>query len=461
MFAVELEGRGEILANGVAKVDGDCTFRLQIPPPALGPRAFSFEFLDFQSSAAPRITFGVERYRRFPEPSQDYFDFLGGIRGCASRCWHPVSWDCLGTCVHLLCDQSSRGLTAYCEDYRKEWPISFDFDGQVRHYFLEIQQSGRCDVFVPSGAETRDSAFWPSLRAAFWSPLLQPNEIRGFEIQGLSGVHFVYTDRRLDTYPGASLRAYFEVTVKSQMDGEANECGLFVGFVSEPHQASEEPPGKTKKSIGFSSRPPTFNIAGKSFSLSNVEVGPGTTIGVGVDGDDCDMLTLNGRLLEIEANADKPRFNALVGMIATSSLREEVLVNMGQLPFKFQGLQPPPGWEEPCRPRGEAFEKGPPAESHLLHFFPFFGTTDDVTRQDDGLVASRPFKSHGRYEVTLLVKPASSLICLGLSGGDFRIGGHVGWERRCIGVHSDDGGLYREAGSPPRHHYRPITSPRG
>jgi hypothetical protein len=231
------------------------------------------------------------------------------------------------------------------------------------------------------------------------------------------------------------------------MDGEANECGLFVGFVSEPHQASEDPPGKTKKSIGFSSQPPTFNVAGQPFSVSNVDVGPGTTIGVGVDSDDCEVLTVNGRLLELEANADKPRFNALVGVIATSSLREEVLANMGQLPFKFQGLQPPPGWlVEPNRPRADSFEKGPPSEAHLLHFFPFLGTFDDAIRNTEGLVAARPFRSHGRYEVTLLAKPPSSLICVGLSCGDFRLGYHVGWDRRCIGVHSDNGGLYREAG---------------
>jgi hypothetical protein len=451
---IQIDGHATISPNGFAELKGSCTLRLPYLAPDSSINAFTFEFLTIHHRPPPKITFGIEAPKPIPECTFDYFDLLSEIRGSGVVTYQPISYDCLVISVHLLWNPEDTLLAVYCQDYVKHSP-AIAVDKSTIRYFLNVRQLGTSTLFTPLlwNYDTSLFAFYPTLMPALWAPTPAPTQIRGFHIGGNSMLRSVYGEHPQARFPESPLRSYFEVQMRSSgdPDGGGHETGLFVGFVSEPHALAEKCPGYTKKSIGFLSHPSTFLIGSRSCRLPGVQIATGNTVGVGIRHNGSVLMTLNGQECHIEDDQEEIQWAENVPVVTTSFVGEEVLVNFGQLPFKAPEVRPPRGW---CIEAGrfvpEFFEKGPPPECHLLHFFPYVGyATDAGALFIEAFVGPKSLRA-ARFEVTLLRLASGGVVALGFSSGDFHVGHHVGWNRKTIGVHSDDGVCYREGtGSAP------------
>jgi hypothetical protein len=125
----------------------------------------------------------------------------------------------------------------------------------------------------------------------------------------------------------------------------------------------------------------------------------------------------------------------------------EISVNFGQSPFAFSTVAPVSGWclysEMPLE--DARIETGMANSHHLLHYF-------EASPHGENLVdllqtcPAKPLADGGCYEVTCFYPNCRTVIGIGLTGEPIEPGFMVGWGPGSIGVHTDDGCIFRGDG---------------
>ena len=263
--------------------------------------------------------------------------------------------------------------------------------------------------------------------------------------QGIGDGIVGFAEDELLPLPGLHGLKYFEVEMRSfATESMRFEATLYVGLVEQPRTSTEVPPGMASRSIGISTEDHTVSVDGTSEWSFPQELTSGCILGLGVQETGSILITLNGKRLNTNL-LSTPNFKRFIPAVATEGCASECLINLGQRPFAFPDARPPNGWCYYTRlaPDQCLFRKGSPNGYHLLHFFPF-GSPGHRTA--DSHVVARELRENERYELTALKTGGDDLFGIGLSDCDFAMGNMVGWDQRTLGIHSDDGMLFRENG---------------
>lgn len=449
--SVITHGNISINSEGCAICKGDCLIMSTFFRNHERNPAFSFQFVDFELSEVPTINFGIKSQskRASKEDSTlfsfSYFDFLSTFRSSASPL---IPYDGIGVVIHMIAESDS--FKIYVNNEYSRFPAK-NMQTQC-YYFLEIVQEGSCEILLPFHSPNVQipNSFFPNLIPRLWTCLPFLIQIRGFNIRGNSNLRSVYSEVPLANLPGYPNIKYFEVIIRSVSANSSNHSGVYIGFVERPHAAAECPPGRSRLSIGFSTLSKTICVACED---SDVQIGPissGHVIGLGINKKDI-FMTYDGALTDPDTFPD-PGFSQYFPVVSVVGSSDEVIINLGQLPFKYEAISPPSYW---CLyNKGDQytshFEKGPPPESHIQNYFPFTSMIGSPSYFET-FVYSKPLKptssAEGHFELTILSKSNDDVIMIGLSGGDYIQGSPVGWDKKTLGIHSDDGMLYRESGT--------------
>ena len=441
MYSPVLEGDVELLPNGVAKCRGGCVISSSLLHFNEVPFvcAFSFDICALESKNTPEIQFGI-KHNGLTKLDFNYFALLASIRADSLRPHIPS--DGLGVPIRLLVDKTNVRL--YVNEVL--CPMNYALDSNSMSFYLKVQ-ADEAIIFTPFCQEEVPQAFFPYLAPRLWSQLPWRVAIRDFTIRGTHDtIRNVFAEDELLPLPGLHGLRYFEVELRSFASEWMHfEGSLYVGLVEQPRTSTEVPPGMASRSIGISTEDQTVSVDGTAeWSGFPQEVTSGCVLGLGVQATGSILITLNGKRLNANL-LSTPNFKRFIPAVATEGCASECLVNLGQRPFAFQEARPPNGWCYYTRlaPDQYLFTKGSPNGYHLLHFFPF-GSPGH--RTSDSHVLSKQLKENDRYELTALKPGGDDLIGIGLSDCDFPMGNMVGWDQRTLGVHTDDGMLFRENG---------------
>jgi hypothetical protein len=116
-------------------------------------------------------------------------------------------------------------------------------------------------------------------------------------------------------------------------------------------------------------------------------------------------------------------------------------VNLGQHPFIFQMFTPVSNWCFLTAPSSNAkIASGIANSYHLLHFFE---TSPHGYYEIDAYQAADPLGDGGVFEVSCLFPVAATTVATGLAEFPTALGRMVGWEAGSIGIHTDDGCVFR------------------
>lgn len=447
--SVKFIGNINIQEEGFSTCDGDglITSSFFIKDVKNNP-AFSFQFIDFHVTEVPIITFGLKSKTstEFKEDktlfSYSYFDFLSTFRSSP----HPlIPYDGIGVIINMIIENGQFKIFVNNESTVHD---SSDISKINAYYFLEIQQKGSCVLLLPfHSANIRlTPSFYPYLLPRFWSCLPFLIQIRDFNVRGNSNLRSVYGELPLSPLPGHPDIKYFEVIIRSISPTLYSKSGIYIGLVDHPHNASDYPPGQSNLSIGFSTYSKILRIAGVDYDFHMNNISSGNVIGLGIHQDDI-FLTHNGVICE-PSTLPQPSFSQYFPIISVTGSSDEVIINLGQLPFAYEALKPPDGWclfnQTTCYI--DEIEKGPPPEHHIQNFFPFTGLIGSPSYFET-IVSSKQLKINGgHFEVTILTKDTDDVIMVGLSASDYVQGSACGCEKKTIAIHSDDGMLFYESG---------------
>lgn len=446
-----ISGNITLKSEGCAKCEGCCSIKSTFYNSYEINPAFSFQFVDFELSEVPTINFGLraQSKRGIKDDvtlfSFSYFDFLSTFRSSASPL---IPYDGIGVVIHMIAESDSFKIYVNNEFSR----FTSKFSQTMCYYFLEIEQNGSCEVLLPLNASNsqNNNAFFPNLIPRLWTCLPFLIQIRDFNIRGNSNLRSVYSEVPLVNLPGYPNIKYFEVIIRSISTNSSSHSGVYIGFVERPHAAAECPPGRSQLSVGFSTLSKTMCVPGEDY---DVQIGPitsGHVIGLGINKDDI-FMTYDGVLTDPDTFPD-PLFSQYYPVVSVVGSSDEVIINLGQLPFKYEAVSPPQFWclYNKGNQYINQFEKGPPPESHIQNYFPFTSMIGSPSYYET-FVYSKPLKStsltDGHYEVTILSKSNDDIIMVGLSSGDYVQGSPVGFDKKTLGIHSDGGMLFRENNS--------------
>ena len=440
MYSPVLEGDVELLPNGVARCRGGCVIsssRLhfnEVPFVC----AFSFDICALESKSTPEVQFGIN-HNGLAKLDFNYFALLASIRADSLRPHIPS--DGLGVPIRLLVDKTNVRL--YVNEVL--CPMKYDLDSNSMSFYLKVQ-ADEAIIFTPFCQEEVPQAFFPYLAPRLWSQLPWRVTIRDFTVRGThDSIRNVFAEDELLPLPGLHGLKYFEVEMRSfATESMRFEATLYVGLVEQPRTSTEVPPGMASRSIGISTEDHTVSVDGTSEWSFPQELTSGCILGLGVQETGSILITLNGKRLNTNL-LSTPNFKRFIPAVATEGCASECLINLGQRPFAFPDARPPNGWCYYTRlaPDQCLFRKGSPNGYHLLHFFPF-GSPGHRTA--DSHVVARELRENERYELTALKTGGDDLFGIGLSDCDFAMGNMVGWDQRTLGIHSDDGMLFRENG---------------
>ena len=440
MYSPVLEGDVELLPNGVARCRGGCVIsssRLhfnEVPFVC----AFSFDICALESKSTPEVQFGIN-HNGLAKLDFNYFALLASIRADSLRPHIPS--DGLGVPIRLLVDKTNVRL--YVNEVL--CPMKYDLDSNSMSFYLKVQ-ADEAIIFTPFCQEEVPQAFFPYLAPRLWSQLPWRVTIRDFTVRGThDSIRNVFAEDELLPLPGLHGLKYFEVEMRSfATESMRFEATLYVGLVEQPRTSTEVPPGMASRSIGISTEDHTVSVDGTSEWCFPQELTSGCILGLGVQETGSILITLNGKRLNTNL-LSTPNFKRFIPAVATEGCASECLINLGQRPFAFPDARPPNGWCYYTRlaPDQCLFRKGSPNGYHLLHFFPF-GSPGHRTA--DSHVVARELRENERYELTALKTGGDDLFGIGLSDCDFAMGNMVGWDQRTLGIHSDDGMLFRENG---------------
>ncbi|OHT01502.1 hypothetical protein TRFO_31649 [Tritrichomonas foetus] len=441
---------GDIQINpaGLARCRGKCTILSSFgssPNFSTNRPSFSFQFIDFALKSVPTITFGMKNKDKhsFQQDTAlfqfSYFDFLSTFRSSASPL---ISYDGIGVSIHMHYDNDN--FLVYVNNELSKYEVKNI--ASTAYFFLDIDSDGICELLLPYHSESAVSTncFFPNLIPRLWTCLPFLIQVRDFHIRGNTGLRSVYADEPLQDLPGHHGFKYFEVTIRSISNSSSNHSGIYIGLVQQPHAASECPPGRTLRSVGFSTISKTLHVSGLEFEISFGPIVSGSVIGLGLNDTNHLFMTHDG-VISNHGILPDPGFPQYIPVISVVGSQDECYINLGQLPFKYTELQPPDGWCLYYKPPLylENYEKGPPPENHILNFFPFTSIIG-APNFFETFVARKPLVNGERFEVTICVKSNDDNIVLGFSN-DYVQGSLCGHDKKTIGVASEDGMLYRES----------------
>jgi hypothetical protein len=425
-----LDGRVDLLPDGVAVCRGECAIGTTLVDSG-DCCAFSFQVCSLASDSCPCITFGVVQDDSAIF-SCNYFPFLARLRNDSID--PPIPSDGLGIPIRVLVRAPDISLYVNEVLVRRDDAVG---PGELQ-FFIVISETIECFLYTPFVAASIPLSFFPYRRPRLWSqyPVLmiaRGSIIRGGDYERGS----IYAEKPLEELPGHPF-IYYEVELRFI----GTDSGFAMGFAEDPRFLSSVPVGRFARSVAISSSEHAIVLNGREAVPFPHTLQSGHCVGIGVRAGRL-FVTFDGRIVDLRSpiTVDLQRFIPAAFLEETGEIR----VNFGQLPFAFD-VVPVFGWclWTPPSPDDIFFAKGCLNESHLLHFFLAYAHSHSIA---DPHVARAVAPGGSHYEVTTLQPGGNDLIGIGFSDSNFDSDSMVGWRPKTIGVHSDDGGLFYEAGT--------------
>lgn len=436
MFSPLLKGDIHIDQRGVAFCTGECEIgTTDISNSVSLTTAFSFEFCSINLDKQPNISFGIKQSESIVL-TLDYFAILRTIRSITVTPHIPS--DGIGVSIHLLVSENE--ISLYVNGVLQTQ--KYTLDTSSFSFFLSFNSISAV-ILTPFSTVELSNTFFPELTSHLWTQLPYRVSLRGFNIKSTSdSSRNIFSEEELQYLPGLSKTRYFEVIYRSITASNDNSSSG-IGLVEQPRASSDLPPGYGFHSIGFFIEDKSLYVnSSNEFTISGKDkIKSGSVIGIGIESSGGIFVTFNGKRAN-QSPISIPSFQKYFPVITTNGNCDEVIVNLGELPFSYREISPPFGWclYKPPSPN-LLFSKGPPNESHILHFFPF---TCHTQRHADCFIGSFQLPDPGRFEVTILKMKGDDIVAIGFSDQNFNVGDMVGWSPKSIGVHSDDGNCFFE-----------------
>lgn len=436
MFSPLLKGDIHIDPRGVAFCKGECEIgTTEISNTDSLTTAFSFEFCSINLEKQPNILFGIKQNESIVL-LLDYFGILRNVRSITVSPHIPS--DGLGISIHLLVSENEVSL--YINEILQTQ--KYTLDTETFSFFLSFNSISAV-ILTPFSTVDLSKIFFPDLTSHLWAQLPFRVSLRGFNIKSASdSSRNIFCEEELQFLPGTSKTRYFEVVYRSITETNDNSSSG-IGLVEQPRASTDMPPGYGFHSIGLFIEDKSLYVnSSNEFTIPGKEkIKPGSVIGIGIHPSGGIFVTFNGRRAN-QSLISIPSFQKYFPVITTIGICDEVIVNLGQLPFSYREICPPFGW---ClyspQSSSSLFQNGPPNESHLLHFFPF---TCHTQRHADCFIGSFQLPDPGRFEATILKMKGDDIVAIGFSDQEFNVGDMVGWSQKSIGIHSDDGNCFFE-----------------
>lgn len=428
--------------RGVAKCSGDVELQFGIQPylEYNTACALSFEFVEIEvSDYVPLIECGIKSAENTYLKKYNYFDVLSSVRSTSTI--PVISYDSIGVIIHLLFDKG----VSYLFVNEKLYDCHYFSDPNNLSFFVSFKGE-KCTFLTPFGEDIQKS-FFPTLIPQLWTPLPFKVLIRGFQVRGTNDtLRAVCSEYPVVNLPGTNGVKYYEAIIHSIDSGSnTEEIGIHIGFTQEMRSSTGYPPGHSDNSIGFSSEDKTLTVnENNEYPFFFPAIESGDILGIGIHPVDGIFLTHNGIKINTKPVQD-PKLTQYIPIIALNGNGEEVTMNFGQLPFKYQEISPPVGWTVFQPQQNNFFQKGPPSENHIYHFYPF---SNHNSQYPDTVVARYICPDPYHFECTMIKFSHTDLIGVGFSDGSkYPICDMVGWQARSLAVHSDDGNIFYEDGN--------------
>lgn len=438
MYSPVVEGQVEISQNGIAKCRGGCIISTSslVWDTSSAALAFSFEFASLSSTSTPEVHFGLKHGEM--QVDLDYFQLLASIRASSIRPFIPS--DGIAVSVHMCVKDQTMML------YINEYPYqrTYKLNSVPFSFYLNIK-ADEAIVFTPFCQDDVPKCFFSNLQPHFWQPVQNALLVRGFHIRGLDEREYLFSDGELPVLPGLDQLRYFEIEYRSTDDGRRYDNSDFtIGFVKHPATTIKHRLGDATNAISVSPKNRSFNVGGVLKCTLPRNATYGDIIGVGVDASGSAFVTFNGEIIPTQSNSTAG-LDTFVAVVEVDGVREECVINFGQLPFAWEKARPPVGW---CyftkqAPNDVLLACGSPGAAHLLNFFPYGSA---YRERADTRICKKPLVDGQRYELTAYKATSRDLMGIGLCGATMPVTNMVGWDDGTVGVHTDDGCVFNECG---------------
>lgn len=473
---MKTEGNVEIDTYGIAICHGNCSFYYDQEINTLLNSAFSFLFL--QISPGADIKFGVLGNSKF-QILFDYFDFLMKLRN--EKITPQVQIDGIGVLIHLFINKRGE-LLIYVNDviyYSTHIHLNSD-----SCFYLTINDSSSNSTIVATSVDISKitesdnkyiervgsyydkldnldfNRFFPSYEPNFWNSEQDYACVSDFFVSSVvsyNQVSQIVSQKPLLPLPSLDIQYYFEIIVHNFFilnDSIDFSFGIITPSLFDQKKIQNVGLLQSRSIIFYNYRNDIVqNNSGEQHYLNvRAKYGqPPVTLGFGIGYEQL-FFTINGEIIyktDFNQNEflNEEKELKLYPYVLIPFRGIEIDFNFGQLPFKFENdmIGMVNGWSIWYPKHEIPFKIGMHPHKHLLNTFLSFGRPIDepVQLQTKDEVTTDEVK----FEVQMLHLEKPELIGVGFSNKDFRPSQMVGWDPKCVGLHSDDGKLFFQTGS--------------
>lgn len=470
---IQTEGNVVIDSYGIATCNEDCSISFKPENGQLFNSAFSF--LAIQISPEAKITFGISDN----SISFNYFTFLSDIRN--EKISPQIQIDGIGILINIYVNKLGIILIYVNGELYSNTRTIKNMDS---YFFLNISDSksrptiiatpiifpknqegyelkfDEKNNFIYNKLEMNDlSRIFPVFEPDFWNFNHRTACISDFYVGSVTSYSqycMIISQKSLLPLPCSQMKFYFEIIVHSIYNLTDS---IDFSFGLTPHILLDHKSQQSNRTL------PLYSFVFYNYKNDLVKHGTNRssanirsqiksvpfTLGFGIandqiyftyDGEIICQMTINGHMTDNEINGLH-----LYPFIMLPTRGIEVEFNFGQRPFthKSDMMTIADGWTLWYPPTHEhIFKIGMPPHRHLLNVFLSFGLQMDNPTQLQ-LKKELP-EDEGKFEIHMLHLEKPELIGCGFSNKDFIPGQMVGWDPKCVGLHSDDGKLFFQTG---------------